>query len=79
MKTLKSTHENLKHNSAGATAQNERDKAGYEQAAEMRRAGIAQNKREAGYRTVKVEGISTSGDSMSRPGPVPKVKSYDPL
>src|SRR5262249_19340596 len=42
---MKPTH-NLVHNSAGATAQRARDKAGYEQAAEMRRAGIAQwNKR----------------------------------
>jgi len=45
----------------------------------MRRAGIAQGKREAGYRNIKLEGITTGGDSLSRLGPLPKVKSYDPL
>ena len=58
---------------------NARDKAGYEAQAAMRRAGIAQGKREAGYRNIKVEGITTGGDSLSRLGPLPKVKNYDPL
>jgi hypothetical protein len=51
----------------------------YTQAAAARKAGIAQAKREAGYRNIKVEGITTGGDSLSRLGPLPKVKSYDPL
>jgi hypothetical protein len=49
----------------------------YTQAAAARKVGIAQAKREAGYRTVgNIDGITTAGDELNRPGPLPKVKSY---
>ena len=70
----------LKHNQTGKAKQDARDASGYEQGAAARRLGTAMLKRERGTRTVgNIDGITTTGDAMSRPGPLRKVKSYDPL
>jgi hypothetical protein len=73
---LKPTHSNH-HNTAGQVKQAARDAVAYEQAAEARRAGTRMLKRECGTHGVgNIEGITTAGDEMSRPGPLPKVKAY---
>jgi hypothetical protein len=66
-----------KYNQAGKAKQDARDASGYEQGAAARRSGTAMLKRECGTRTVgNIDGITTAGDAMSRPGPLRKVKSY---